>query len=83
MKEIYVELTSKLKDQMDKKPFIMPSGINMQRKKGSKSCYFECEDDQFDGLVELVEGLGLAWQDNSNNCDEGIVNTKDNHYKRK
>lgn len=66
MKAIYVELTSKLRDKLDKGEDIpLPNGISLARKKGSKACFFECEDDQLEGLIGMVESLGLVWQDNT------------------
>ena len=65
MKEIYIELTSKLRDKLDSGSFSFP-GIDMRRKKGSKGCVLEFEDDQYDGVIEMIETLGLAWQDNEN-----------------
>ena len=58
-------MRSLLKEMDDGNEFQVPSGVRLYRKKGSRACYFECEDDiAKEDLVELLDSKGILWQEN-------------------
>ena len=55
--EIYAELTRKQLASIEsvETEICFPSGIKLSRRKGSRACYFQCDD--VDSMVSLIDGL--------------------------
>jgi hypothetical protein len=65
--ELYAELTRKQLKRMEDGDtmFALPSGLSLRRKKGSRACYFEAEDEfLIDQLKDHLDSLGINWQEN-------------------
>lgn len=73
MRTIYAELTNRVQSLVDEGiiDIPVPSGITYNRKNGSRSCHFFCDDDLpeedqsalIDELTESLDGLGINWQE--------------------
>ena len=65
--DIYAELTKKQLESLESgAKFNVPSGVSVNRKSGSRACYFVCNDKQsYREMVEALEDVGISWQDNS------------------
>ncbi len=63
---IYSELNRKqLKQLEDGMDFVLPEGISLDRKEGSRACYFSCDNDSAYGeLIELLDDNNMLWQNN-------------------
>ena len=45
---------------------VLPMGVSMQRRVGSRGCYFVCDDaETTEDLLEWLDANGVSWQDNS------------------
>ena len=62
--EIYAEITKKMLEEInDGKKMIVPLGISLRRKEGSRACYFECGEGNEQILMDFLDANGLAWQE--------------------
>jgi hypothetical protein len=70
--EIYAELNSKLMNQIEKEGYNMPlpNGVTLKRKKGSRSCFFECDDSNKDDLIDFLDSKQISWQYNDNDTQD-------------
>jgi len=74
MREIYVELSHRMLPLVDAGVIELPSvsGASISRKRGSRVCYYFCDDilsdkDQKEIIEEIggeLDGLGINWQEN-------------------
>ena len=65
--EIYAEISNKILKQMEDGSLILnlPSGISLERKLGSRACYFEYQDDMSkEELISFLDYNGINWQEN-------------------
>jgi hypothetical protein len=65
--DIYAEINKKQLKQIEKgeMQFVFSAGIQLTRKKGSRACYFFCEDKYAKGeLVNFLEDANINWQEN-------------------
>jgi hypothetical protein len=62
--EIYAEISSKmLKEIEDGNDLVLPSGVTISRKKGSRVCNFECDEISKQDMVEFLDDNQISWQE--------------------
>jgi hypothetical protein len=43
----------------------LPSGVKLNRKRGARACFFECDDDAAkEDLTDFLDQNGISWQEN-------------------
>ena len=64
--DVYAELTKKtLKQVEDEGFFSLPDGVELNRKSGSRCCYFSCPDEYIEGeLLAVLDRREISWQRN-------------------
>ncbi len=70
--EIYAELSRKIMNQIENEGYNMPlpSGVTLKRKKGSRACFFECDDSNKEDLIDFLDSMQISWQYNDNDADD-------------
>ena len=62
--EVYAEMSRKTL-KLDVFPFRLPDGVELNRKHGSRACYFTCNNEKsFAELIDLLDLSGMNWQKN-------------------
>ena len=67
--EFYAELTRKMMQQIEegKISFKLPEGVTLNRKQGSRACYFECNDDLKESFIDFLDSNNINYQDQNEN----------------
>lgn len=62
--EIYAEISHKTLQEIEGlgNDFILPPGVQMHRKQGSRACYFECDENTKDDLIGFLDDNRISWQ---------------------
>ena len=74
--EIYAEINKKMlkKIEEDGTDLILPSSVKMNRKQGSRACYFECDKDIKNDLIGFLDNCSFFNTD----LDQTILSLKIN-----
>ena len=62
--EVYAEISRKILEDIEVRKINLscPYGVKMQRKSGSRACFFECEESAVENLTDYLESKGISWQ---------------------
>lgn len=62
--EVYAEISKKLFRQFEEgsSDWILPDGVKLNRKHGSRACFFECDDSMSEELTDFLDSKGVSWQ---------------------
>lgn len=62
--EIYAELDSKTLRKIEEgHELVLPLGAKISRKKGSRMCYFACDEFYKQEMIEFLDDNGISWQE--------------------
>jgi len=66
--EIYAEIDKKKLHSIEilGNSMVIPNGVKMSRRNGSRACYFECDSGYKDDLIDFLDNNRISWQYTSN-----------------
>lgn len=83
--EFYAEIDNKTLREIeeDGRDLVLPSGVRMSRKKGSRICYFECDESSVQDLMGFLDDNGISWQETPETWATKKDKKKDKPLKRR
>lgn len=79
--EIYAEISRKMLGKIESGSGLnLPSNIYINRKQGSRACYFECDESHKNDLISFLDNNGMSWQIMSEEISEPEI--KEDKYNK-